>query len=126
MNNEKTSENTNEYQRKKNAWFPSENENSRWPQNPSPPAPKRPQTPHEIIKPRNGSPFMIKIFSCVISLYRGIKRSVFPATCRFYPSCSEYSLQAFKKYGFFKGAAKTVWRLLRCSPLSQGGYDPLT
>lgn len=46
-------------------------------------------------------------------------------TCRFYPSCSGYALEAFAKRGFFAGLALTVWRILRCSPLSPGGFDPV-
>lgn len=45
--------------------------------------------------------------------------------CIYTPTCSEYSLQAYKKYGFFKGTYLTVKRLLRCNPLYKGGYDPL-
>jgi putative membrane protein insertion efficiency factor len=44
--------------------------------------------------------------------------------CRFYPSCSEYSRQALLKYGFLKGIGKTIWRILRCNPFSNGGLDP--
>lgn len=46
-------------------------------------------------------------------------------TCRFYPTCSEYSIQAYTKYGFVKGTYLTVKRILRCHPFSSGGYDPL-
>ena len=45
--------------------------------------------------------------------------------CKFYPTCSEYSKQAFEKYGVFKGLILTVWRIIRCNPFSKGGYDPL-
>jgi uncharacterized protein len=44
--------------------------------------------------------------------------------CRFMPSCSNYFIQAVKKHGPYKGALKGVWRLLRCNPFCQGGYDP--
>ncbi|MCO5607793.1 hypothetical protein L7F22_061994 [Adiantum nelumboides] len=40
-----------------------------------------------------------------------------PSSCRFIPSCSEYSMQAYKKYGVLKGTMLTAWRLLRCNPL---------
>lgn len=46
-------------------------------------------------------------------------------TCRFTPTCSAYGLEAFEKRGFFVGLALTVWRILRCSPLSPFGYDPV-
>ncbi len=45
--------------------------------------------------------------------------------CRYNPSCSEYTYQAIKKYGFFKGATMGVWRILRCNPWSKGGNDPV-
>ena len=46
-------------------------------------------------------------------------------TCRFHPTCSAYALEAFEKRGFFAGLALTLWRILRCSPLSPAGYDPV-
>ncbi|MCX6994244.1 MAG: membrane protein insertion efficiency factor YidD, partial [Chlamydiae bacterium] len=45
--------------------------------------------------------------------------------CRFYPSCSEYALEAFRTKSFGKAFLKTIGRLLRCAPYSKGGYDPL-
>ncbi|MDQ3942008.1 MAG: membrane protein insertion efficiency factor YidD [Actinomycetota bacterium] len=48
-----------------------------------------------------------------------------PPSCRFTPSCSEYTLEAIRKYGVLKGGIKGAWRLLRCHPLSSGGYDPV-
>lgn len=47
------------------------------------------------------------------------------ATCRYYPTCSEYAIQAYEKYGFIKGTVLTIWRILRCNPFSKGGYDPV-
>ena len=44
--------------------------------------------------------------------------------CRFYPSCSDYSYQAIRKYGFSRGILKTIKRIIRCNPLNKGGYDP--
>ena len=45
--------------------------------------------------------------------------------CKFYPSCSEYMLQAIQKYGCIKGIALGIKRLLKCHPFAKGGYDPL-
>ena len=45
--------------------------------------------------------------------------------CRFVPTCSAYSIEAFQKRGFFVGLILTVWRILRCNPMSVGGYDPV-
>ncbi|HEY8362877.1 MAG TPA: membrane protein insertion efficiency factor YidD [Tissierellaceae bacterium] len=63
---------------------------------------------------------LIKIYQKTISRYVFVGRH-----CRFYPTCSEYSIQAYKKYGFFKGTYLTVRRILRCNPFNPGGYDPL-
>ena len=47
------------------------------------------------------------------------------STCKYYPTCSQYGLEAIEKYGAFKGGALAVWRILRCNPFSKGGYDPV-
>ncbi len=46
-------------------------------------------------------------------------------TCRYHPSCSSYSRQAFEKHNFFYASILSVWRILRCNPLSKGGYNPV-
>jgi uncharacterized protein len=43
--------------------------------------------------------------------------------CKYHPSCSQYAIDAFKEFGFFKGAVLATWRLLRCNPWSRGGVD---
>ena len=45
--------------------------------------------------------------------------------CPYYPTCSQYGLEAIEKYGAVKGGAMGVWRVLRCNPFSRGGYDPV-
>ncbi|HOF09278.1 MAG TPA: membrane protein insertion efficiency factor YidD [Opitutaceae bacterium] len=47
------------------------------------------------------------------------------AGCRFYPSCSHYAAEALRVHGVWRGLALAVWRLLRCTPLSKGGIDPV-
>lgn len=64
--------------------------------------------------------YIIKFYQKVISKYLLPGRH-----CRFEPTCSEYSLQAFQKYGFFKGAYLSVRRILKCHPYHEGGHDPL-
>ncbi|WP_276557695.1 membrane protein insertion efficiency factor YidD [Dethiobacter alkaliphilus] len=46
-------------------------------------------------------------------------------SCRFYPSCSQYALEALQRYGFIRGTIMALWRLLRCNPFNPGGYDPV-
>jgi len=60
----------------------------------------------------------------LVWLYRLVIRPLLPAACRFTPSCSEYMIQALQKYGPIRGAAKGVWRICRCHPWNEGGYDP--
>lgn len=45
--------------------------------------------------------------------------------CKYYPTCSEYMMQAIEKYGFLKGFFLGIFRFLKCNPFSKGGYDPL-
>lgn len=45
--------------------------------------------------------------------------------CKFTPTCSQYAMDAYKKYNFFKATYLTTWRILRCNPFNKGGYDPL-
>jgi putative membrane protein insertion efficiency factor len=46
-----------------------------------------------------------------------------PARCKYYPSCSEYAVQAVRRYGILRGVVLAAWRLLRCNPWSYGGVD---
>jgi putative membrane protein insertion efficiency factor len=68
---------------------------------------------------------MWRIFVFLIKGYQKIISPMFPSSCRFYPSCSEYAVGAFTKYGVIRGGAKTMWRILRCNPFGKGGYDPI-
>ena len=69
---------------------------------------------------------MKKICIAIIKFYRKylspLKKH---GCCKYYPTCSAYAIEAYEKYGFFKGTALTVWRILRCNPFSKGGYDPV-
>ena len=65
------------------------------------------------------------LFIFLIKGYQKIISPLLPPSCRFYPSCSEYGIEAIKKYGVFKGGIMTAWRILRCNPFSKGGYDPV-
>ncbi|KAM0991268.1 hypothetical protein ACFX13_009808 [Malus domestica] len=62
-----------------------------------------------------------------LSLLKFYRREISPLmlkSCRYVPTCSEYSMQAYKKYGFAKGSILTAWRICRCNPLGGTGYDP--
>jgi putative membrane protein insertion efficiency factor len=48
---------------------------------------------------------------------------MFPPSCKYYPSCSAYAIEAVRVQGFFKGTALAIWRVLRCNPYSRGGVD---
>jgi hypothetical protein len=70
--------------------------------------------------------FFIKIYQKTLSPDHGPLKGFFPyGSCRFTPTCSEYGIQAFKKYGVIKGGIKTIWRIMRCNPFNPGGHDPL-
>jgi putative membrane protein insertion efficiency factor len=66
-----------------------------------------------------------RLFVFLINLYQKYISGAFPPSCRFYPSCSEYSKQAFMRYNFFKAFVLSFYRILRCNPWNKGGYDPL-
>ena len=61
----------------------------------------------------------------LIRLYQMTLSRLLPPTCRFTPTCSEYSYQAIAKYGLLKGGWMAVKRISRCHPLNPGGYDPV-
>ncbi|GGH80298.1 putative membrane protein insertion efficiency factor [Pullulanibacillus pueri] len=61
----------------------------------------------------------------VIFIYRKCISPLKPPTCRFYPTCSEYGMEAFKRFGFFKGSFLTIKRILKCHPFHPGGFDPV-
>lgn len=58
-----------------------------------------------------------------IKFYQKFISPLFPARCKYYPTCSTYCLQAYSKHGAIKGTILSVWRLLRCNPWSMGGID---
>lgn len=59
----------------------------------------------------------------LIRLWQVFVSPIYPASCRFYPSCSNYAIMALEKHGVLKGSAKALWRVLRCNPWSKGGVD---
>ncbi|MBF2085792.1 membrane protein insertion efficiency factor YidD [Thermoleptolyngbya sp. C42_A2020_037] len=61
----------------------------------------------------------------LIHSYRILISPLFPPSCRFHPTCSQYGLEAIARYGSIKGGWLTAKRIARCHPWSEGGYDPV-
>jgi hypothetical protein len=66
-----------------------------------------------------------KILIFLIKIYKKYISPLLPNSCRFYPTCSEYAIEALSKYGVLKGSIKATYRILRCNPFNKGGYDPV-
>ena len=63
------------------------------------------------------------IFILPIRLYQRFISPLTPPRCKYYPTCSVYALEAYRKHGVIKGTVLSAWRLLRCNPWSLGGVD---
>jgi conserved hypothetical protein YidD len=69
---------------------------------------------------------MIKaVLTALIKLYQRWISPLKKPSCRFYPTCSQYAIDALSRYGALKGSWMTVKRLLKCHPFHPGGYDPV-
>ncbi len=68
---------------------------------------------------------MKKILITCIRIYQRYISPMKTTKCPYYPSCSQYGLEAIQKYGAIKGGGLAVWRIIRCNPFSKGGYDPV-
>ena len=66
-----------------------------------------------------------RVMQAPIHVYRKVISPLKPATCRFYPTCSAYALEAIEKHGAAKGSWLAARRILRCHPFHPGGYDPV-
>ncbi|WP_353893292.1 membrane protein insertion efficiency factor YidD [Proteinivorax hydrogeniformans] len=67
---------------------------------------------------KNLSIVLLRFYQKFISPLKG-------PSCRFYPTCSTYGIQAYQKHGFIKGTFLTVKRVFKCNPFNPGGYDPV-
>ncbi len=61
----------------------------------------------------------------LLRAYKWAISPMFPPSCRYVPTCSEYAMEAVERYGALRGGLMAAWRLLRCHPLARGGYDPV-
>ena len=66
-----------------------------------------------------------KILTVLIKGYRTYISPLFPPSCRFQPTCSQYALKAIERFGARKGSWLAIKRILRCQPFHPGGYDPV-
>jgi uncharacterized protein len=75
-----------------------------------------------------GANHSLNMRTICILLIRGYQLGIsplLPASCRYYPSCSAYAIEAFERHGVVRGFYLTASRLLRCHPFHAGGYDPV-
>lgn len=68
---------------------------------------------------------MKKILIFLIRCYQKYLSPLKSTRCPYFPTCSQYGLEAVQKYGAVKGSILAAWRILRCNPFSKGGYDPV-
>ncbi|MDQ0224487.1 membrane protein insertion efficiency factor YidD [Metabacillus niabensis] len=68
---------------------------------------------------------MKSLFIGIIRFYQKFISPLTPPSCRFYPTCSHYGLEAYQRFGVIKGTFLTVKRILKCHPLHPGGFDPV-
>lgn len=68
---------------------------------------------------------MKKFLIYLIKFYKKYLSPMKTTKCPYFPSCSDYGLEAIEKHGAIKGSLLAIWRILRCNPFSKGGYDPV-
>lgn len=66
-----------------------------------------------------------KVFIALIRFYQKVISPLKPPSCRFYPTCSHYGLEAIQRFGAIKGGWLTIKRILKCQPFHPGGVDPV-
>ncbi|MEM8756312.1 MAG: membrane protein insertion efficiency factor YidD [Planctomycetota bacterium] len=68
---------------------------------------------------------LVGVLVGVVKLYQVTLSPVLGGQCRFSPTCSQYAIEALREHGPLRGARMAAWRVLRCHPLTRGGYDPV-
>ena len=76
-------------------------------------------------RPRDAIALARALASLPILAYQRLISPAIPRRCKYEPTCSRYALEAIRTYGVWRGLVLASWRLLRCNPLSDGGYDPV-
>jgi putative membrane protein insertion efficiency factor len=71
------------------------------------------------------SPLPVRGAVALIRVYQRAISPLFPPSCRFSPTCSQYAAEAITRFGLMRGGWKSLRRLLRCHPFNPGGYDPV-
>lgn len=71
------------------------------------------------------SDFLKKALVGLVRGYKYLISPLLPPSCRFYPTCSTYTIEAIEKYGALRGTLLGLRRILRCHPFCRGGYDPV-
>jgi uncharacterized protein len=69
--------------------------------------------------------FLAGILLAPIRIYQRFISPALPRRCKYEPTCSAYAVDAVREFGMVRGLILAGWRLLRCNPLSRGGYDPV-
>jgi len=72
----------------------------------------------QYLNPKYFLIFLVKLYKLLIS-------PLFPPSCRHYPTCSQYAIEALDKHGVFKGTYLAAKRILKCNPFFKGGFDPV-
>ena len=68
---------------------------------------------------------MKRLLLLLVQFYRTAVSPLLPPTCRYYPTCSAYAMEAIERYGTRRGGWMALRRILRCHPFHRGGYDPV-
>ena len=68
---------------------------------------------------------MKRLLLLLVQFYRSCISPLTPPSCRYYPTCSAYAMEAIERYGARRGAWMALQRILRCHPFHRGGYDPV-
>jgi putative membrane protein insertion efficiency factor len=66
-----------------------------------------------------------RLFILLIRAYQYVLSPMFGQRCKYYPTCSNYAIEALRVHGVVRGAGLAAWRIVRCNPFSNGGVDPV-